>query len=246
MKCIVSQHCRIEPFGEVHLRVLHNAVNVTARWRGDVLHVSTPPVSADRLREILSGMESRIMAHKPTKAGPIYHDGFSFATDGWRFDTVASAALPRNHVDAIRLNTSAEPCCYRIRYGKDSDLSSGTMQQAIGRMVKAVGKHVAETLLIEQAYEEASRLGISIPAGHITVGRGIRRLGCCSARGHISLSYILMFVDTESRRSTILHEFAHLRHFNHSAEFYALWDSYLGYPHRRVRLADMHLPLPGI
>lgn len=246
MKCVVSQHCRIEPFGEVHLRVLHNAVNVTARWRGDVLHVSAPPVSADRLREILTGMEPRIMAHRPSKAGPMYHDGFSFATDGWRFEIVASQALRRNHVDAIRPDASGEPGYFRIRYGEDSDMASEAMQQTIGRVVKAVGKFVAERLLIAQAYEEASRLGIPIPAGHITVGRGIRRLGCCSARGRISLSYILMFVDTESRRRTILHEFAHLRHFNHSPEFYALWDSYLGYPHHRVRLADMHLPLPGI
>ena len=56
-------------------------------------------------------------------------------------------------------------------------MASEAMQQTIGRVVKAVGKFVAERLLIAQAYEEASRLGIPIPAGHITVGRGIRRLG---------------------------------------------------------------------
>lgn len=246
MKTLVSQHCIIEPYGKVHLRVLRTAVNVTARWRGDVLHLSVPPISAEKLHEVLAGMEARIMARKPAEAPLLYHDGFSFATDGWCFEVAESAALRPGRADAIKPHPADEPFRFLIRYGAGSDLSSAPMQQAIGCVVKAVAKYMAENVLIDQAHAEADRLGLKIPFGHITVGHGIKRLGCCSARGRISLSYTLMFVDTERRRSTILHEFAHLRHFNHSPEFYALWDRYLGYPHRRTTLAEMHLPLPGM
>lgn len=243
---VVSRLCVIEPYGKVNIRVLRKAVNVRARWRGDVLHISVPPISESRLREILAGMEARIMAHKPMNTGPLYHNGFVFVTDGWRFEIVESDALPPGIADAITPNYEGEPFHFRIRYGAGSDMSSQTMQQAIGRVVKSLARYVAENLLIDQAYVEAGKIGLRIPFGHITVGRGIKRLGSCKGDGRISLSYILMFVDVESRRSTIMHEFAHLWHFNHSPEFYALWDRLLGYPHRRATLADMNLPLPGM
>jgi len=245
-KILVSQRLILEPYGKVNIRVLSTAVNISARWRGDVLHLTVPPISAERLHVLLGEMRPRIMACKPSPQQLLYHNGFTFANDGWRFATTATAALRPGHVDAIRPCREAEPFYFLIRYGADSDLSLPEMQNTIARMVKHVARIVAEDLLLGQGYAEAHRLGISIREGSLSVSRGLKRLGTCRADGRISLSYILMFLSAEQRRSTILHEFAHLTHFNHSPAFYALWDSYLGYPHSRISLASMNLPLPGM
>jgi len=47
------------------------------------------------------------------------------------------------------------------------------------------------------------------------------RWGSCSARGTIALSWRLIMAPPHVRRSVIAHEVAHIRHMNHSAEFYA-------------------------
>ncbi len=231
IKRLVSQHCVIEPYGKVNLVVRSNAVNVTARWHGDVLHVTLPPIDERRLREALAGMQSRIMARKPAYAAPAYHDGYTFIAEDWFFVVTETESLSAGRAEAIKMHADDGGYRFNIRYGTGSDIQSDAMQQAIGRLVKTVARHMAERLLLPQAHAEAVRLGIAIPAGHISVGRGRRRLGCCTGRGRISLSYVLMFADTETRRSIITHELAHLRHFNHSPEFYVLWDSYLGYRH---------------
>ena len=245
-RILVSQKVLIEPFGKVSIRVMSTAVNITARWNGDELRLTIPPISADELHSALAEMQPRIMARKPSVPDALYYDGFEFATDGWRFSVVSSALLRPGHVDAIRPCIDREPFYFHIRYGRGSDVSLPAMQDAIGRVVRRVAHRVAEDLLLDQGYAEAHRLGFRISYDRLSVSRGLKRLGSCHADGRISLSYILMFLSAEQRRSTILHEFAHLTHFNHSPAFYALWDSYLGYPHSRASLESMNLPLPGM
>lgn len=48
------------------------------------------------------------------------------------------------------------------------------------------------------------------------------RWGSCSARGTISLNCKLSFLPPELARHVLLHELAHVRHLNHSAQFWAL------------------------
>ena len=67
-----------------------------------------------------------------------------------------------------------------------------------------------------QADETIPRLSLGDPRS---------RWGSCSSRGTISLSWRLIMAPAYVRRSVIAHEVAHIRHMNHSRDFYNWLDT---------------------
>ena len=67
----------------------------------------------------------------------------------------------------------------------------------------------------EQAGEPVPRLSLGDPRS---------RWGSCSSRGTISLSWRLIMAPAHVRRSVIAHEVAHIRHMDHSRDFYSWLD----------------------
>ena len=63
------------------------------------------------------------------------------------------------------------------------------------------------------------------PVPRLSLGDPRSRWGSCSSRGTISLSWRLIMAPASVRRSVIAHEVAHMRHMNHSADFYQWLDS---------------------
>jgi predicted metal-dependent hydrolase len=82
----------------------------------------------------------------------------------------------------------------------------------------------ADKVLLPFAHEVADQVGLA-PAG-FEIGRGMRKLGHCTAKKVIQLSRNLMFLSEPLVRYIICHELAHLTHMNHSPQFHALCDKY--------------------
>jgi len=90
-----------------------------------------------------------------------------------------------------------------------------------------------EAILRRRAKEElpprvehwAKIMGLSPAAVKITSAK--TRFGSCSARGNLCLSWRLMTYEQDCIDYVIVHELCHLRHMNHSADFYALVEQYL-------------------
>ena len=80
------------------------------------------------------------------------------------------------------------------------------------------------------------------PVPRLSLGDPRSRWGSCSSRGTISLSWRLIMAPVSVRRSVIAHEVAHIRHMNHSAQFYAWLDTL--YDGNR-RAADQWLKMHG-
>jgi predicted metal-dependent hydrolase len=59
----------------------------------------------------------------------------------------------------------------------------------------------------------------------LSLGDPRSRWGSCSSRGTISLSWRLIMAPAFVRRSVIAHEVAHIRHMDHSRDFYAWFES---------------------
>ena len=73
------------------------------------------------------------------------------------------------------------------------------------------------------------------PAG-ITITGARTRFGSCSSKRRISFSFRLMQYPPEAIDYVVVHELAHLRHMNHSAQFYALIEYMPDYKARRALL----------
>ena len=102
----------------------------------------------------------------------------------------------------------------------DDEAIKRTISKVIGRAMEIQ----AEKVLLPFAREVADGLGLK-PAG-FEVGRGMRKLGHCTAKRVIQLSRNLMFLPEPLVRYIICHELAHLTHMNHSPEFHTLCDQY--------------------
>ena len=104
----------------------------------------------------------------------------------------------------------------------DDESIKRTISSVIGRAMEVQ----AQAVLLPFARKVADELGLK-PAG-FEVGRGMRKLGHCTAKKIIQLSRNLMFLPEHLIRYIICHELAHLTHMNHSHEFHALCDKYCG------------------
>jgi predicted metal-dependent hydrolase len=62
-------------------------------------------------------------------------------------------------------------------------------------------------------------------APRLSLGDPRSRWGSCSSSGTISLSWRLIMAPASVRRSVIAHEVAHIRHMDHSPDFYAWFET---------------------
>jgi predicted metal-dependent hydrolase len=100
-------------------------------------------------------------------------------------------------------------------------------KQAKADLTKAVTRH-CETLRV-------SFKGISVKDTR-------SRWGSCTADGQLAFSWRLIMAPASVRRSVIAHEVAHMRHMNHSPDFYA-WLDVLFEGNRKA--ADQWLKMHG-
>lgn len=63
------------------------------------------------------------------------------------------------------------------------------------------------------------------PVPRLSLGDPRSRWGSCSSRGTISLSWRLIMAPAHVRRAVIAHEVAHMRHMDHSSDFYGWLDT---------------------
>lgn len=79
----------------------------------------------------------------------------------------------------------------------------------------------------------AKVMGVT-PAG-VRISRAKKRFGSCSAENRIAYSYRLMAYPEEAIDYVVVHELSHIRHKNHSPDFYAFIARFL--PDYRAREA---------
>jgi predicted metal-dependent hydrolase len=72
--------------------------------------------------------------------------------------------------------------------------------------------------------ELADNMGFRVDRVHIRRQR--TRWGSCSSRRVVSLNCALLFMAPAVVRYLMLHELAHLKHMNHSGEFWRLLESW--------------------
>ena len=113
-----------------------------------------------------------------------------------------------------------------LQVHESANLDDNNLTRTISNVIGRAMEVQAHTVLLPLAQQVADGLGLK-PAG-FEIGRGMRKLGHCTAKKVIQLSRNLMFLPEPLIRYIICHELAHLTHMNQSPEFHALCDQYTG------------------
>ncbi len=86
-------------------------------------------------------------------------------------------------------------------------------------------KQMAKAYLLQKTAKWAEIMGLTPASVKITSAKG--RFGSCNNRGWICYSCFLMLYPEDAIDYVIVHELAHLKYLNHSADFYQLIARYL-------------------
>lgn len=102
------------------------------------------------------------------------------------------------------------------------DQQQQIMHVRAGRSAAArlrVWRNVAALDLRQRLESEAERLGVTV--NKVSIRDQKSRWGSCSSKGNISLNWRVALMPLDVGNYIIAHEFAHLRHMNHSLQFWA-------------------------
>lgn len=109
-----------------------------------------------------------------------------------------------------------------IRCGEGRLRLGGPASSVEARILRWL-KAEARTIFTKEIASYCAKANAPVP--RLSLGDPRSRWGSCSSHGTISLSWRLIMAPVYVRRSVIAHEVAHIRHMNHSADFYAWLDT---------------------
>lgn len=99
---------------------------------------------------------------------------------------------------------------------KKYDLSDAEIEELINQAKK----------IIPQRVEYYSSIMNLKPTG-VKITKAKKRFGSCNGRNSLCFSCFLMQYSIDAIDYVVVHELAHIRHHNHSKEFYALISTYM-------------------
>ena len=207
-------------FGKVYVSFRANMRNITMRWKGGSLYMNAPyGTGVKQLREVLDTFRVKLRAGKD-KGSMSYHIGQVIQC----YRLTLTIGEQERRSDLIIFNHNGDNVDVLVPRGIDLDEPSA--KKWVSRALRAALDGHASKVLIPLAQDISKRLGVA-PARY-EIGYGLRKLGHCTRDKVIQLSANLMFLPEELIELTICHELAHLTHMNHSPQFHALVDKYLG------------------
>lgn len=205
-------------FGQIAIATRRGQRSVRFFWRDGTLHMSIPwGASVESVVRAINECREQIRALPANTLS--FHLGQVIQCYGC---TVTLAEQNECHG---RITISRAPDNITIGFPQGTDLSSPTHAQAISRYISAAMERELNARVFPLAWELARKFHLA-PTEFVS-GRGVRKLGHCTAGGSIQLSRNIMFLPKDLIRLIICHELAHLTHHNHSKEFHYLCNSYL-------------------
>jgi len=146
------------------------------------------------------------------------------------------------HLKATGSIWRVEPVARGIRFSERNGvlyLSIDAWPERLGRWLQ----EKAKSHMVPLTHKLAAEFHLS-PAG-VTIRNQKTRWGSCTSRSTLSLNRKLMFMEPRLVRYVILHELAHLRHQDHSREFWSFLSS-MDHECRRhraeLKTADADIP----
>lgn len=114
---------------------------------------------------------------------------------------------------------------YQVVYNEARDAIDHSLQTITVRAPRSaaarlrVWRNLAALDLRQRLESEAERLAVTV--NKVSIRDQKSRWGSCSSKGNISLNWRVALMPLDVGNYIIAHEFAHLRHMNHSPRFWA-------------------------
>ena len=225
-------------FGKIHVELRRGMTSVrfTYHTDGNLLMSAPLGVTVSDLRHMID-MNREQLKQLPHPQSATFHMGQVIECFKCRVIIESQSRMPGyilNHWESDTLH---------LQVHENADLNNEDIKRTISSVISRAMEIQAHAVLLPYAQQVAHELGVS-PAG-FEVGRGMRKLGHCTAKRIIQLSRNLMFLPQELIRYIICHELAHLTYMNHSPQFHALVNQYTDGHERDLerRLRQFRFPI---
>ena len=208
-----------EEFGKIYVKLRRGMTSVRFTYcpDGSLLLRAPLGVSVDELKRVVENNREKLRNSARPQTVTLE---VGQTIECFRCRVVIEATNPRPGYVETRWDEDT----LHVKVHESADLNDFRTVQFISNRISHAMEYIAEKELLPYAREVADNLGLA-PAG-FEIGRGMRKLGHCTAKKVIQLSRNLMFLPEELVRYIICHELAHLTHLNHSPKFHALCDQY--------------------
>lgn len=208
-------------FGKIHVELRRGMTSVRFTYHADGNLLMRAPlgVTVSDLRHMID-LNREQLKKLPHPQDTTLHIGQVIECFKCRVIIEAQSRMPGyilNHWEGDTLH---------LQVHERADLEDDNVKHTISSVIGRAMEVQAHAVLLPYAQQVAGELGLR-PTG-FEVGRGMRKLGHCTAKKVIQLSRNLMFMPVQLIRYIICHELAHLTHMNHSPEFHALVNHYTG------------------
>ena len=222
-------------FGRITVYLRYDMRSITARWRPEGLRINAPMQMPQR--DILAFIENNREKLSNLKAPDLSY----FFGEKIRCFRHIVTIKPHNGKKGV-VGYGGDNEDLHITLHPEVDFSSKNVTSTISSCLTRLMADRAEATLIPFANEVAESLGAT-PARFV-IGRGMRKLGHCTVKREVQLSYNIMFFPDELVRYIICHELAHLTEMNHSARFHALCNHYCQGREKHLERALKHFSWP--
>ncbi len=144
--------------------------------------------------------------------------------------TGAGIQLPPENLDGYKLLLLGKKCEIRlisgknVGYDKEENFLYLPEKNARERLVKWL-KENAKRIFEQVTAEQAKKMGLTYKSVTVTSARG--RWGSCSAENALRYSFRLLYAPKEVIEYVVVHELSHVKHKNHSREFWQEVERYV-------------------
>lgn len=227
----------------VQVTVRSNARNMRARLVGTEYRVTVPAgTTVERYREFVAIIKEKLAEAARKAALRRFEPGCVLEGLMMRVEINADNVLGGRGIKIVREKGSDGGLLLRLGVSPEADPTS--YQRIVNRIVLENACDVSRMFFLKEIMACAASVGLAERVKSVDFNTRRSDLGRCYRDGRIEFSSRLLFYPPELRRFVVMHELAHLTHGNHSKEFHALVDSYLGGRERELDKALKAFRLP--
>lgn len=226
----------------VHITVRSTSKSLKARIVGTEYRISVPELTpVDVYRKFVCQIAEKLGSRlKEVQEKRMFRPGLKLEGLMLSVEVMGSDKVPSGKIN-IEFR-KGNPCTLKYYINPLTDLK--TIQKPINSHILKEAKNIAKTFFQPYVWAKARELGMEKEIKSIDFNANRSNYGLCYRNGRIEFSSRIIFMPYELRELIVCHEIAHLTYHDHSPQFHALLDSYLGGRERELEKALRNFESP--